>query len=230
MAKTIKLMNENAYNVFILPQARTKMELYCALCEKEIGWLGFVKRYPDNSFLIEDVVLLKQEVHSATTEIDPQALLEFWGQTPVEKQPDIKIWGHSHVNMSPNPSGQDDDQMSYFKDGNEWFIRLITNKKGDINITIYDYANGYEIHSEELYTYDPNRVELKKAIQEEIKAKVTEKTYTPAKALPRIPYCKPIEKSKLKTTEAMFKDIEIKYVSKFDDVLNDPNYWQSVLN
>ena len=48
MAKTIKLINENAYNVFILPQERTKMELYCALCEKEIGWLGFVKRYEDN--------------------------------------------------------------------------------------------------------------------------------------------------------------------------------------
>ena len=45
MAKTIKLINENAYNVFILPQARTKMELYCALCEKEIGGLGFVNHF-----------------------------------------------------------------------------------------------------------------------------------------------------------------------------------------
>lgn len=230
MAKTIKLINENAYNVFILPQARTKMELYCALCEKEIGWLGFVKRYEDNSFLIEDVVLLKQEVHATTTEIDPTALLEFWGQTPVEKQPDIKLWGHSHVNMSPSPSGQDDSQMSYFSDGNPWFIRLITNKKGDINITIYDYANGYEIHSEELYTYDPNRLELKKAIMEEMKDKVTEKTYTPTKLPARSSFTPPINKKASKTTEAMFEDIDVKYVSKFDDVLNDPNYWQSILD
>ena len=230
MAKTIKLINENAYNVFILPQARTKMELYCALCEKEIGWLGFVKRYEDNSFLIEDVVLLKQEVHATTTEIDPTALLDFWGQTPVEKQPDIKLWGHSHVNIAPNPSGQDDNQMSYFRDGNPWFIRLITNKKGDINITIYDYANGYEIHSEELYTYDPNRLELKKAIMEEMKEKVTEKTYTPAKLPAKNTFTPPINKKTSKKTEAMFEDIDVKYVSKFDDVLNDPNYWQSILD
>lgn len=230
MAKTIKLINENAYNVFILPQARTKMELYCALCEKEIGWLGFVKRYEDNSFLIEDVVLLKQEVHATTTEIDPTALLDFWGQTPVEKQPDIKLWGHSHVNMAPNPSGQDDNQMSYFRDGNPWFIRLITNKKGDINITIYDYANGYEIHSEELYTYDPNRLELKKAIMEEMKEKVTEKTYTPAKLPAKNTFTSPINKKTSKKTEAMFEDIDVKYVNKFDDVLNDPNYWQSILD
>lgn len=230
MAKTIKLINENAYNVFILPQARTKMELYCALCEKEIGWLGFVKRYEDNSFLIEDVVLLKQEVHATTTEIDPTALLDFWGQTPVERQPDIKLWGHSHVNMAPNPSGQDDNQMSYFRDGNPWFIRLITNKKGDINITIYDYANGYEIHSEELYTYDPNRLELKKAIMEEMKEKVTEKTYTPAKLPAKNTFTSPINKKTSKKTEAMFEDIDVKYVNKFDDVLNDPNYWQSILD
>ena len=141
MGKTIKLMRDASYNVYILPDARAKMEMYCELCEKEIGWLGFVKKYPGTGYLITDVVLLKQEVHATTTEIDPAALLDFWAATPAEQQADIKLWGHSHVNMSPSPSGQDDSQMDYFKDGNDWFIRLITNKKGDMNITIYDYAN-----------------------------------------------------------------------------------------
>lgn len=228
MAKTVKLIDESNYNVYILPEARTKMELYCELCEKEIGWLGLVKRFEGNNFLIRDVVLLKQEVHASTTEIDPAALLEFWSNTPVEEQPDIKIWGHSHVNMAPSPSGQDDSQMDYFKDGNNWFIRLITNKKGDMNITIYDYENGIEIHDDELYTYDPNRVDLRKSIADEIKEKVKEKTYTTPK-LPVVPYRKPYTAKEPKKVDSMFKDIDIKYVSSFDEVLNDPNYWQSII-
>ena len=233
MGKTIKLMRDASYNVYILPDARAKMEMYCELCEKEIGWLGFVKKYPGTGYLITDVVLLKQEVHATTTEIDPQALLEFWGQTPVEQQADIKLWGHSHVNMSPSPSGQDDSQMDYFKDGNDWFIRLITNKKGDMNITIYDYANGIEIHDDTLFTYNPKRAELRTAIEAEIKEKVKEKTYTAPKTstpsyLPR--YNASAKKSERSTTQPMFKDIEVKYVNKFEDVLNDPNYWQDILN
>lgn len=234
MGKTIKLMRDASYNVYILPDARAKMEMYCELCEKEIGWLGFVKKFPGTGYLITDVVLLKQEVHATTTEIDPAALLDFWAATPTEQQADIKLWGHSHVNMSPSPSGQDDSQMDYFKDGNDWFIRLITNKKGDINITIYDYANGIEIHDDALYTYNPKRAELREAIQAEIKEKVKEKTYAPAKTntpstYSGAPRYSTIPKKNLSTTQPMFKDIEVKYVSKFEDVLNDPNYWQDIL-
>lgn len=233
MGKTIKLMRDASYNVYILPDARAKMEMYCELCEKEIGWLGFVKKFPGTGYLITDVVLLKQEVHATTTEIDPAALLDFWAETPVEQQGDIKLWGHSHVNMSPSPSGQDDSQMDYFKDGNDWFIRLITNKKGDMNITIYDYANGIEIHDDALYTYNPKRAELRESIQAEIKEKVKEKTYTPAKSYNTPSYSgskyNSIPKKNRSTTQPMFKDIEVKYVNKFEDVLNDPNYWQDIL-
>lgn len=235
MAKTVKLISDTSYNVYILPDARAKMEMYCELCEKEIGWLGFVKKFPGIGFLITDVVLLKQEVHSTTTEIDPAALLDFWGETPVEQQADIKLWGHSHVNMSPTPSGQDDSQMDYFKDGNDWFVRLITNKKGDMNITIYDYANGIEIHDDVLYTYNPKRAELRTAIEAEIKEKVKEKVYTPAKTSYTNSkyydnyYYNKINKKTPSTTAPMFNDVEVKYVNKFEDALNDPNYWQDIL-
>ena len=135
--------------------------------------------------------------------------------------------------MSPSPSGQDDSQMDYFKDGNDWFIRLITNKKGDMNITIYDYANGIEIHDDALYTYNPKRAELRESIQAEIKEKVKEKTYTPAKSYSTPSYSgskyNSIPKKNRSTTQPMFKDIEVKYVNKFEDVLNDPNYWQDIL-
>lgn len=231
MAKSITLMNDNMYNVYILPEAREKMEMYCELCEGEVGWLGFVENYGTAGFIITDVVLLKQEVHAATTEIDPTALLEFWGETPVEDQPKIKVWGHSHVNMAPNPSGQDDSQMDYFKDGNDWFIRLITNKKGDMNITIYDYKNGIEIHDDRLITYNPHRAELKEQIQKEIDEKVSEKKYTPVLTQPKFYTYKHTYSSKNKDeeTKPMFDDIEIKYVKDFDDAINSTDYWQNIL-
>lgn len=240
MGKTVKFINEREWDVYILPDARAKMEMYCELCEKEIGWLGFVKKLDGIGYMITDVALLKQEVHATTTEITPEGLLDFWASTPPENQANIKMWGHSHVNMSPSPSGQDNSQMDYFKDGNEWFIRLITNKKGDMDITIYDYAHGFEVHDDKLITYYPQRVEMRNKIKEEIAEKVSEKKSTPVTTPYKNTYANgynswngrrntTTSKGTGAKTEPMFKDIEIKYVNKFEDALNDPNYWQDIL-
>lgn len=232
MAKTVTFL-DSRYEVYILPQARQKMEMYCDLSDGEIGWLAFVEKYEGVGFLITDCVLLKQEVNGTTTEIDPMALIEFWNETPIEKQSLIKMWGHSHVNMSPTPSGQDDSQMEYFKDGNEWFIRLITNKKREYHIDIFDYKNGLKVHMDQadLKDYNPGANELRKAIEEEIKDKVSKKTYTtPKTTYPVSKYSSAGKKStKKEERKPMLEDIDVKYVGSFDEILNDPNYWQDVL-
>ena len=242
MARTVELL-DNRYDVFILPEARNKMELYCDLSSGEIGWLAFVERFETQGFLITDCVLLKQEVNGSTTEIDPNALLEFWNNTPVEKHNLIKMWGHSHVNMSPTPSGQDNEQMEYFKDGNPWFIRLITNKKREYHIDIFDYEHGIKVHIDQadLRTFNPSQDELRKSIEAEIKEKVSEKTYktsTPTKSLPS-PYqgSKNVYSSYSKSNKKSFKknepiemleEVSVKYVSSFEEVLNYPNYWKNI--
>ncbi len=233
MAKTVAFL-DNRYEVYILPEARAKMELYCDLSSEEIGWLAFVER-TDVGFLITDCILLKQEVHATTTEIDPTALLEFWNNTPVEKQANIKLWGHSHVNMAASPSGQDDSQMDYFKSGNDWFIRLITNKRREYHIDVFDYKNGIKVHMDQadLKTYNPSQEALKVAIEAEIKEKVSHKSYTAVtktdtkKYLPYTNTKKEKAKAK-KDTLPILEGIEVKYVSSFDEVLNDPNYWQDI--
>lgn len=238
MAKTVAFL-DNRYELYILPEAKAKMEMYCDLSDGEIGWLGYVEKIDGSGFIITDCILLKQEVNGTTTEIDPGALLEFWNATPVEDQCKIKIWGHSHVNMSPSPSGQDDSQMEYFKDGNPWFIRLITNKKREYHIDIFDYANGIKVHMDQadLQIYNPKLSELKAQIEEEIKEKVSKKTYSaPAKSSTPstyLPAKKPVYtnrgKGRKNVTKPMLEDIEVKYVSDFDQILNDPNYWQDIL-
>lgn len=236
MAKTVIFLNHK-YDLYILPEARQKMEIYCDLSTGEIGWLGFVKDLGENGFLIEDVALLKQEVHSTTTEITPEGLLEFWGNTAPEDQLKIKLWGHSHVNMGVSPSGQDNDQMEYFKDGNPWFIRLITNKKREYHIDIYDYENGIQVHMDQsdLITYNPKANELKKAIEDEIKEKVSEKktTYNPPAKTEKPAYTGGYKRTVYSNKGAkkydlpILTDVDVKVIGNLDEILNDPNYWQA---
>lgn len=204
----IKLIQNKMPNIYIANNAMNKIEQYVKESAKEIGWLGTVVKQ-DNSYIIEDVFLFKQEVHATTTEITPEGLNEFAmelmsSDEGMEIWNNMKLWGHSHVNMGVNPSGQDDKQVETFEScGYDFFIRMITNKRGEMRLDLYNYENGV-IYSEMdysiLYTEDENRVldsideQIKKlkqlrndcismtnqeieAIKAEIKEKVTTKTY-----------------------------------------------------
>src|SRR5690606_11009605 len=108
-----------------------KMFIYVDECNDEIGWLGTAKIMEGNEHnivFIDDVFLFDQEVHATTTEITPEGLTEFanelieMGDKGIEIWNNIKVWGHSHVNLGVSPSGQDDKQMKTFRDGgHDWF-------------------------------------------------------------------------------------------------------------
>lgn len=230
-------VRDGRYNIYITQLAKRKMELYCELCSDEIGWMAYVDKLADNKgYMITDCILLKQKVHSGTTEIDPLALLELWNSITPEQQAKIKCWGHSHVNMSPTPSGQDNDQMKYFEDGNDWFIRIITNKKGEINIDFYDFKNGFEINNNTLITYAPEFAELRTQITDEIKEKVSKisTTYSsPTSGAASRSYYKNKQRQRTEARKSsnivpLFSDITIKYLGSIKEALNDPNYWNAV--
>ncbi len=146
---TVSILEICAPEIIITKRALTKMQIYVNTCDNEVGWLGIAIK-EDKYIYIEDVLLFEQEVHATTTEITPEGLATF-GEKLLADYPDngmeiwnnIKVWGHSHVNMSTFASGQDDKQMETFAEGgHDWFIRIIANKKGDMNIDIYDYSLG----------------------------------------------------------------------------------------
>ena len=81
--------------------------------------------------------------------------------------------------MAPTPSGQDDIQgKELSQDVDDYYIRLITNKKGEYNITFYDKVIKAKVMTDEVILYSPEGIELRKQIQEEIKEKVKKKSYT----------------------------------------------------
>ena len=143
----VKLMERFAPKIYINIDALNKMREYIRQSSLEIGWLGTCEK-EGNDYFITDVFLFKQEVHATTTEITTEGLNEF--AMDVLQRPDgvdiwnnMKVWGHSHVNMSTSPSGQDDEQIEVFaENADDFFIRIIANKQDDFRIDLYDFLTG----------------------------------------------------------------------------------------
>lgn len=176
------LYEQETPRIFATPVALYKMRYYIDNTDKEIGWLGYVSKLSDNQYLIEDVFLLKQKVHSATTEIDAEALAKLatdlikQGEVGMAKYNKIRMWGHSHVNMSTGASGQDDNQMNEFATS-DFYIRLIGNKRGEWNVCLYDYVDNLLWSGLELELYYDVEV-TPEELDKEIKDNVSEFTYT----------------------------------------------------
>ena len=170
--------------VYIKPTAYAKMAHLVDLVDKEVGWLGTAYKTENNGVIvIEDVILFHQEVNSTTCEITPEGLSEFAEEllqleSGLEKWNNIKLWGHSHVNMGVSPSTQDDKQMEVFADHNEWFLRIIANKSGELKVDLFDYKANISYLDLPWEIFLPELFDTREFIQEEIKEKVKEKSYT----------------------------------------------------
>lgn len=142
-----RLIGNKAPHVYITKLAYNKMIQYTNNCNDEIGWLGTAIK-EDDVYIIEDTFLFKQETHSTTAEITTEGLGEFamdilQREDGMDIWNNMRVWGHSHVNMATSPSSQDDKQMLVFEESDhDFFIRIITNKKGDLRLDVYDYKLG----------------------------------------------------------------------------------------
>ena len=182
MAVEYSLINDTKTpEIYITPEADFKMRYYIDNTDKEIGWLGYVEDLGTGIYLITDVFLVKQQVHSATTEILPEGLAELatkllsQGEEGQKKYNSIRMWGHSHCNMSPTPSGQDNTQMKDFSQ-NDYYIRLIGNKEGEWNVSLWDFKNNILWEGLTLKYWFNIDVDTK-ALAQEIKDNVSEIQY-----------------------------------------------------
>lgn len=141
--KTFGTINRKA-KIFFTEMAWLKMQTLVREFDKEVAWHGVARRGEDESkdeYFITDILVYPQEVSSATVNTD-QKEYETW---LMEKDDDvfnnIRMQGHSHVNMSTSPSGVDlTHQESILEQLNDdmFYIFMIWNKKGDKTIKIYD--------------------------------------------------------------------------------------------
>src|SRR5690606_25125993 len=116
------------------------------LVNTEVGWLGFATHIGQDNvgrdiYRVSEVYLPHQEVHGATVEMQPEhlekAMLEIIGTLGGEKYDQLRVWGHSHVNMATSPSSQDDTTLDWLADSvNDFFIAIRTNKSGSVQVDV----------------------------------------------------------------------------------------------
>ena len=162
----------------------------------EVGFIYLVDKIEDNTYVIYDVFVPEQDAHGATCELKPEALLniahQIAGSEP-EKLNHLRGWGHSHVNMDPSPSAQDEEQAMDFFDDADYLIRQIVNKKGEQTLSLFDFNNKLrydKLELEILYTEEMqdlidkmNAIEVKEEegaseFVESIKGNIRTKTYS----------------------------------------------------
>lgn len=157
-------------------------------CTKEVGWFALVDfDEKDGSFTIFELVVPKQEVTAAETDIGKEDLADAAMELIEQGKDTSKMyaWFHSHVNMGVSPSGQDEFQVEDFledlADQPEVpaFIRGIQNKKGDLKLDVYFIQHGIAYQNVEFFVLHDDDPQWRVDIDNEIKAKVTERTYQP---------------------------------------------------
>lgn len=173
-----ELLVECTPTILISPIAYEKMYHCVDCCGEEISWLGSVADLGNDMFLIKDIFLIKQEVSMAHTALDEEALAKFAKE--ILSQPDgqelfdsIRFWGHSHVEMDTDPSGQDDEQMEFFKEAQcPYFIRGIFNKEGSAKFDLFYYEKMCSVQDVPWMLYPTIGEEVQKFIKKEIRSKV----------------------------------------------------------
>lgn len=232
--KKIKEENITAYVKFE-ELADKKIQYMTELANDEIGALCLVEKYKTQGedtiaieYCVTDVFIVEQEVNGATCELSPQGLAKLYGKLGKQAN-NLLCWYHSHINMGVTPSGQDEIMFKeLYNNSDTFYIRIIGNKKGEFNITIYDKEEGY-IFSDVLVYVDPIKDPIKDFISAEIKEKVTKKeykpsvTYTPTKN----------KKSKHKHSSYYFQDVFDDLSPKNDtlyDLLNDLHITKDMLD
>lgn len=167
-----------------------KMQALIRACDKEVGWHGIAKRGDNpekDEYIIEDILVYPQEVTGATVNPD-QVQYQMWLMSHDDEVfNNIRMQGHSHVNMGTTPSSVDNafyDEILRQLDDMMFYIFMIWNKRGEKTIKIYDMAKNVLFETSDISI---SVIEDETGIEHfvsESKKMITERTYTPAKTTP----------------------------------------------
>lgn len=213
--------------IFIGATAYNKMKVFIDAATGEISGLGYVKNV-GNKFYIDDIVLLKQECSTATTDLDPDALSEYFTEC-IENGVDtstLKLWWHSHAHMGVFWSSTDENTIQTLND--EWMISIVSNKRGEIlaRLDIYKPLR-VTLNNLPVKIYYPYDVALEKSWRDEVKEKVKSfypAAYTYGTKAASGGYVSKHKKSS--TEEALDEYFKGKNFKKFNYDEEDDRYWK----
>lgn len=132
--------------LYFTEMAWLKMLMLVREFDKEVAWHGIAKRgdnLAEDSYVISDILVYPQEVTGATVNTDQEKYQLWLMNHEDEVFNNIRMQGHSHVNMGTTPSSVDTslyDRILEQLDDDMFYIFLIWNKRNEKTIKIYDLA------------------------------------------------------------------------------------------
>ena len=132
--------------LYFTKNAWQKMQALVSGFNKEVAWHGIAKRGDDpekDEYVISDILVYPQEVTGATVNTDQVEYQTWLMNHEDEVFNNIRMQGHSHVNMGTTPSGVDEslyDRILAQLEDDMFYIFMIWNKQGQKTIKIYDLA------------------------------------------------------------------------------------------
>jgi len=130
--------------VWLTQEAYRKIVALVMNFASEVAWHGTVTRLGDNEFIIEDILIYPQEVTGSTVNTDQAAYTKWLYELDDDTFNQIRMQGHSHVNMGVSPSGVDDKHRQQILDQLEpgmFYVFMIWNKSLKVHTLIYDMAH-----------------------------------------------------------------------------------------
>lgn len=161
-------------DIYITAHAKRKLDLYLQCASGEISGLGSVMRSGDD-FLIYDIHLFSQACSPTATDLKTDDIHQMLYQAVVDGlDPSVlKLWWHSHVNMSCFWSKTDEDTALQLAKGG-WFLSIVGVKRGEYLCRLdIDQPVPITLDELELKVYYPVDDSLRAEIEKEVRAKVT---------------------------------------------------------
>lgn len=159
-----------------------KMWQYTYSVKEEISGYGHVvmAKDPDGTdiFLVDDILIFKQTVSGADTEIDAASVAALMAELHRrgESAEHWRLWWHSHNNMAVFWSGTDETAMGPANNiGRDWLISVVVNFKRETKGRLDVYKpthltlDDVEVESEE------SELVIPQSITDEVAAKVTKR-------------------------------------------------------
>ena len=143
--KNINTVQRKA-TVYFTELAYRKFQALVDGFNNEVAWHGIACRCQDESkdeYYITDILVYPQEVTGATVTTDQKKYQDWLMSQDDDTFNNIRMQGHSHVNMGVSPSSVDENLYESILtqlDDKMFYIFQIWNKKGDKTCKIYDLA------------------------------------------------------------------------------------------
>ena len=150
--------NEEKTSVYFTSEAWVKMVALIHEFTDEVAWHGLAERSkkPDG-YIIYDILVYPQEVSGSTVNTDQEKYQIWLMEHEDEVFNNIRMQGHSHVNMGVTPSAVDTNLYEKILDQLEdsmFYIFMVWNKKFE------SYTKIYDLQSNILYENDDIEVRL----------------------------------------------------------------------